>query len=95
MTSLSESIAPFERLREPGEIAYEIAGSIEHALTFPRLHDRTVTEWARIVQPEIDKVEKRYIAMETAFAAAIQIAQINGASEAELRHLNDLLNKTE
>jgi hypothetical protein len=91
MKPLSESAAPFAQPSEPSELAYEIAGIIEHMLLKPRLHAYTVSELARAIEPEIAQINKKCLSLENAVAAACQTALIHGASEEEMRCIGRMI----
>lgn len=91
-TALSQSAAPFARLAEPSEMAFDIAATVEHMLLKPRLHTiPTVSELARAIEPDIARLNKRYVAMETALGYVVNLAQINGADAESMRHIGDLV----
>jgi len=88
-TSLSASAAPFARFTEPSEMAYEIAGTIEHLLLKPHHRAYTIAELACAIESDIAAFNKRYTAMENALSYSCQVALIHGASKEEMRDIAD------
>lgn len=94
--TLLESAAPFARLSDPSDAAFNAAASTEHYLLarqragLPLLPISTTHDLALVIEPDLAPLHKRIAQLERAYGEAYQVAQLNGASEQELRHLNGL-----
>lgn len=95
--TLIESAAPFARLADPSDVAYDVAASIEHYLItrqrqgHPLLTSAIILDLALVIEPDLSPLHKRIAKLERAFGVAYQVAATNGAGEAELRDLHALI----
>jgi len=94
MTALlpSQTVAPFAPIIEPSDFAYELAAEVEHLLLVAGITDLPLKSMARVIEAKVAARNREYVAMETALAAAVQTAQIHGASAEEMRRINELMN---
>ena len=92
--SLDELAGRIERRCEPGELAYEIAGTIEHQL-LKHGGCKSLKDWARRVQPDLDKVDRKLADYENAIVYAIGLLQIKGVTTEELHQINVRMPKSD
>lgn len=88
--TLTESAAPFAKLMEGSEVAFEAAGTIQHEMLKGRMDAYTpLAHIAGLIELDLAPVNRRTDALHNVITLCIGLLEVNGADRESLRKVHE------